>query len=274
LAKIQSESDAKLQQMLKDSGEIPTHLAIIMDGNGRWARKRGLPRVAGHKRGVETVRDIVKACAQIGIKFLTLYTFSTENWKRPKDEVSTLMRLLVRTLKNEADELHENDIRLTTIGDIKSLPAEVQAQLEESMEKTRNNKKMTLNLALSYSGRWELIETVKSIAEQVQKGYLNPSDINEKIIASQLTTKDIPDPDLLIRTSGEFRISNFLLWQIAYAEVFISNAYWPDFKRKDLYEAIISFQGRERRFGKVSEQIKKKNDKGRKNVSNLPKEIA
>ncbi|MFO7445945.1 MAG: isoprenyl transferase [Ignavibacteriaceae bacterium] len=274
MAKIQSESDAKLQKTLKDSGEIPVHIAIIMDGNGRWARKRGLPRVAGHKRGVDSVRDTVEACAQIGVKFLTLYTFSTENWKRPKDEVSTLMRLLLRSLKDETDDLHENGIKLTTIGDIKSLPEEVQKQLQEAKEKTKNNRRMTLNLALSYSGRWELIEAVKGIAEQVKKGYLDIPDINDQVLSAQLTTKDIPDPDLLIRTSGEFRVSNFLLWQIAYTEFFISEALWPDFRRKQLYEAIKNFQGRERRFGKVSEQIKKKNGKGLKNVSNLPKEIA
>jgi undecaprenyl diphosphate synthase len=274
LAKKQSESDAKLQKELKDSGEIPAHVAVIMDGNGRWARKRGLPRAAGHKIGVESVRDIVEACSQLGVKYLTLYTFSTENWKRPKDEVSTLMRILLRSLKNETDELHNNDVKLTTIGDISSLPEQVQVQLKEAMDKTRNNKKMTLNLALSYSGRWELIEAVKSIAEHLHKGKLKISDINEQLIAGQLTTKDMPDPDLLIRTSGEFRVSNFLLWQIAYTEFYISGSLWPDFRRKQLYEAIRNFQGRERRFGKVSEQLKKKNEKGLKNVSNLPKEIA
>jgi len=274
LAKKQSESDAKLQKELKDSGEIPVHIAIIMDGNGRWARKRGLPRAAGHKTGVESVRDIVEACSQLGVKYLTLYTFSTENWKRPKEEVSTLMRILLRSLKNETDELHNNDVKLTTIGDISSLPEQVQVQLEEAMEKTRYNKRMTLNLALSYSGRWEIIEAVRSIAENLQKGVLNISDINEQLIADQLTTKSMPDPDLLIRTSGEFRVSNFLLWQIAYTEFYISGSLWPDFRRKQLYEAIRNFQGRERRFGKVSEQLKKKNEKGLKNVSNLPKEIA
>jgi len=274
LAKKQSESDAKLQKELKDSGEIPVHIAIIMDGNGRWARKRGLPRAAGHKTGVESVRDIVEACSQLGVKYLTLYTFSTENWKRPKEEVSTLMRILLRSLKNETDELHNNDVKLTTIGDISSLPEQVQVQLEEAMEKTRYNKRMTLNLALSYSGRWEIIEAVRSIAENLQKGVLNISDINEQLIADQLTTKSMPDPDLLIRTSGEFRVSNFLLWQIAYTEFYISGSLWPDFRRKQLYEAVRNFQGRERRFGKVSEQLKKKNEKGLKNVSNLPKEIA
>jgi undecaprenyl diphosphate synthase len=274
LAKKQPESDAKLQKELKDSGEIPVHIAIIMDGNGRWARKRGLPRAAGHKIGVESVRDIVEACSQLGVKYLTLYTFSTENWKRPREEVSTLMRILLRSLKNETDELHKNDVKLTTIGDISSLPEQVQVQLKEAIHKTRDNKRMTLNLALSYSGRWELIEAVKSIAEKLKAGKLDVSDINEKLIASQLTTDNIPDPDLLIRTSGEFRVSNFLLWQIAYTEFYISGSLWPDFRRKQLYEAIRNFQGRERRFGKVSEQLKKKNEKGLKNAPNLPKEIA
>lgn len=273
MAKKQSESDVKLQESLKNSGEIPTHIAVIMDGNGRWARKRGLPRVAGHKRGVESVRDTVEACAQLGVKYLTLYTFSTENWKRPKDEVSTLMRLLVKSLKDETDELHQNDIRLTTIGDITSLPNEVQAELKDAIEKTKNNKRMTLNLALSYSGRWEILEAVKHIAVEASKGNLTPKDINEKLISGYLTTRDIPDPDLLIRTSGEFRVSNFLLWQIAYSEFYISDAFWPEFRRKNLYEAVKNFQSRERRFGKVSEQITK-NDKGLKNVPNPPKEIA
>jgi undecaprenyl diphosphate synthase len=258
LTKKRSPADEKIQEELKKSGEIPVHIAIIMDGNGRWARKRGLPRVAGHKRGVDSVRDTVEACAQLGVKYLTLYTFSTENWNRPKEEVSTLMRLLVRSLKDETDELHQNDIRLTTIGDTNALPDEVQKQLAEAKKKTMNNKRMTLNLALSYSGRWELLESFKSIAQKVQSGELDPKNITENCISESLTTKDIPDPDLLIRTSGEFRVSNFLLWQIAYTEFYISDAYWPEFRRKHLYQAINVFQSRERRFGLVSEQIKKK----------------
>jgi undecaprenyl diphosphate synthase len=272
LKKKQLETDEKLQAELKKSGEIPVHIAIIMDGNGRWARKRGLPRAAGHKRGVDTVRDITKACAQLGVKYLTLYTFSTENWKRPKDEVSTLMRLLLNTLRERVNELKENDIKLSTIGDLETLPGEVQRQLMEDMEKTKNNKRMTLNLALSYSGRWELLEAVKKIADEVAGGRIEKDDITEKCISDHLTTRNFPDPDLLIRTSGEFRVSNFLLWQIAYTEFFITDVYWPDFTRKHLYEAIKDFQKRERRFGKVSEQIKK-NEKGLKNVSNLSKEI-
>jgi undecaprenyl diphosphate synthase len=272
LAKRRSPADEKIQNDLKDAGEIPVHIAIIMDGNGRWARKRGLPRVAGHKKGVDSVRDTVEACAQLGVKHLTLYTFSTENWNRPKEEVSTLMRLLLRSLKDETDELHQNNIRLNAIGDIKSLPDEVQKQLLEAMEKTKNNKRMTLNLALSYSGRWEILLAFKSIATKVSKGELKPEEINENCISENLLTRDIPDPDLLIRTSGEFRVSNFLLWQIAYTEFYISDVYWPEFRRRHIYEAIKVFQQRERRFGLVSEQLKK-NNKGSKNVSNLPDEI-
>ena len=271
LNKKSSASDEKLKEALKASGEIPTHIAIIMDGNGRWAKKRGLPRVAGHKRGVDTVRDIVEACAEIGVKYLTLYTFSTENWKRPKDEVSTLMRLLLKSLRDRMNELNDNDIRLTTIGNTDSLPLEVQKQLYSDIRRTKNNKKMVLNLALSYSGRWELLEAIKKISNLSVKGEISPEDIDEKLISSFLTTKDIPDPDLVIRTSGEFRVSNFLLWQIAYSEFIITETLWPDFSKYNLYDAIEVFQKRERRFGKVSEQIKKnKKEKGPENVHSLP----
>lgn len=271
LGKKQPNSDKLLQKNLKESGEIPAHIAIIMDGNGRWAKQRGLPRASGHKRGVDTVRDIVEAAAEIGVKYLTLYTFSTENWNRPKDEVSTLMRLLLSSLKARLSELDKNDIKLTSVGDLSSLPVEVQKQLRTDIEKTRNNKRMTLNLALSYSGRWELIKAVKSISEQVAEGKLISEDIDEKIISDNLTTRDLPDPDLLIRTSGEFRVSNFLLWQIAYSEFVILDVLWPEFKREHLYNSINEFQKRERRFGKVSEQIQ--NSKGVKDVQNLPTEI-
>ncbi|MGQ9643389.1 MAG: isoprenyl transferase [Ignavibacterium sp.] len=275
MSKKKSASDEKLQQELKKSGEIPKHIAIIMDGNGRWAKKRGLPRVAGHKRGVDTVKDIVEACAEIGVKFLTLYTFSTENWKRPKDEVSTLMRLLLNSLKDRVDELCENDIRLTTIGDTDALPYEVQKQLKADIERTKNNKKMVLNLALSYSGRWEILEAVKKISRAVEKGDIKADEINEQLFSKFLTTKDLPDPDLVIRTSGEFRVSNFLLWQIAYSEFVITDIYWPDFNRHHLYESIRAFQKRERRFGKVSEQIKKEvNSKGVTNAEKLPSQIS
>jgi len=271
LGKKQPNPDKLLQKNLKESGEIPAHIAIIMDGNGRWAKQRGLPRASGHKRGVDTVRDIVEAAAEIGVKYLTLYTFSTENWNRPKDEVSTLMRLLLSSLKARLSELDKNDIKLTSVGDLSSLPVEVQKQLRTDIEKTRNNKRMTLNLALSYSGRWELVKAVKSISEQVAEGKLKSEDIDEKIISDNLTTRELPDPDLLIRTSGEFRVSNFLLWQIAYSEFVILDVLWPEFKREHLYNSIKEFQKRERRFGKVSEQIQ--NSKGVKDVQNLPTEI-
>lgn len=258
MASSPSSSDERTQIELKKSGEIPTHIAIIMDGNGRWAKKRGLPRAAGHTRGVESVRDIVKACSQLGVRHLTLYTFSTENWRRPRDEVSMLMRLLLKSLRDETDELNQNDIKITMIGDLNLMPKEVQKELKDASEKTKNNKKMVLNLALSYSGRAEVLLAIKSIINSVKISDLNPEDINESIFSEHLMTKNMPDPDLVIRTSGEFRVSNFLLWQIAYSEFYISNVLWPDFRRNDLYDAIISFQKRERRFGKVSEQIKEK----------------
>lgn len=253
-----SSSDEHTQIELKKSGQIPVHIAIIMDGNGRWAKRRGLPRAAGHSRGVESVRDIVKACSQLGVRFLTLYTFSTENWRRPKDEVSMLMRLLLKSLRDETDELNQNDIKITMIGDLESLPREVQKELRDACEKTKDNKKMVLNLALSYSGRVEILMAIKKIANSVARKKITPEEINESVFSWYLMTKDMPDPDLVIRTSGEFRVSNFLLWQIAYSEFYISEVLWPDFRRNDLYDAIKSFQKRERRFGKVSEQIKEK----------------
>jgi len=255
LARKKIQTDSIQKEELKKSGEIPTHIAIIMDGNGRWAKKRGLPRVAGHRKGVDTVRKIVEDCAEIGVKYLTLYTFSTENWNRPKEEVSTLMRLLLKSLKERLDELNRNDIKLTCIGNIESLPDVVQKQLFEDIERTKNNKRMTLNLALSYSGRWEMLEAVRKISQKVSDGKLVADNIDEKTISDNLTTKNLPDPDLIIRTSGEFRVSNFLLWQIAYSEFVILDVYWPDFSKKHLYEAIKQYQKRERRFGKVSEQI-------------------
>lgn len=254
-------SDIKSIEQLKKKGNIPSHIAIIMDGNGRWAKKRGLPRAAGHKKGVETVRDMVQACSELGVKYLTLYTFSTENWKRPQEEVTTLMRLIVKSLKNETDDLNANNVKLTTIGDTSSLPKIVQQELQQAVLKTGKNTKLTLNLALSYSSRWELINAVKNISKQVKENKLSVSEINEEVIASNLETNGMPDPDLLIRSGGEFRISNFLLWQLAYAELYISNLYWPDFKTKNLIDAISDYQNRERRFGQVSEQISKNNNK-------------
>jgi len=251
-----SADDKRIQDYLRMSGAIPEHIAIIMDGNGRWAKQRGLPRIAGHREGVNSVRDVVEACGQLGVKCLTLYAFSTENWRRPQEEVSTLMRLLVKALRDETDKLHENNVRLTAIGDIKSLPQIVQHELREAIEKTSHNTGLNLNLALSYSGRWDIVEGVKKIVSDVVKGNISPEDINETVISKYLATRDVADPDLLIRTSGEFRVSNFLLYQIAYTEIYISKVYWPDFRRKDLYEAIRDFQKRERRFGLVSEQVK------------------
>lgn len=236
-------------------GNIPRHIAIIMDGNGRWAKKRGLPRAAGHKTGVSSVKEIVESCARLGVEYLTLYTFSTENWKRPKDEVSTLMRLMVKSLQTETDALHSNNIKLNTIGDKNQLPDIVRKELEDAVEKTKNNSKMTLNLALSYSGRWELIEAFKHISKQCIEGDISPEDINEELISGHLTTAGMPDPDLVIRSGGEYRISNFLLWQIAYSEIYVSDVLWPEFRTPQLLDAISNFQKRERRFGLVSEQI-------------------
>jgi undecaprenyl diphosphate synthase len=252
----QSADDRNLQQELKSRGSVPEHVAIIMDGNGRWAKQRSLPRVAGHREGVSSVRDIVEACGQLGVKCLTLYAFSTENWKRPEQEVSTLMRLLVKALRDETDKLHENNVRLTAIGDLESLPSVVQHEIYDAFQKTKQNTGLNLNLALSYSGRWEITEAMKKIAADVLTGKISVDDINESFISSYLSTSSMPDPDLLIRTSGEFRLSNFLLYQLAYTEIYISKVFWPDFRRKHLYEAIADFQKRERRFGLVSEQVK------------------
>ena len=249
--------DKKQQDVLKNSGEIPQHIAIIMDGNGRWAKRRGLPRIAGHNEGVESVRDTVEACGQLGVKYLTLYAFSTENWKRPEEEVSLLMRLLLRALKDETDRLHTNNVRIQAIGDIGKLPQEVQNELFDDIAKTKNNTGLTLILALSYSGRWDLTEAVKRIASEVKQNSLSIEQIDEKLVGSYLSTGNVPDPDLLVRTSGEFRISNFLLWQLAYTEISITTKLWPGFRRDELYEAIRSYQKRERRFGMVSEQVKK-----------------
>jgi undecaprenyl diphosphate synthase len=247
--------DKKNQEQLIAEGLIPNHIAIIMDGNGRWAKRRGLPRIAGHNEGVNSVRDIVEACAQIGVKFLTLYTFSTENWKRPQDEVSMLMRLLVKALKDERDRLHQNEVRLKVIGEFKAFPSDVANELLDAVEVMKENSGLTLVLALSYSGRWDICNAIKKMYDDIRSGALKKETINDALISSYLTTKDIPDPDLLIRTSGELRLSNFLLWQSAYSEIYIANEFWPAFRRKHLYEAVKDFQKRERRFGMVSEQL-------------------
>ncbi|GJQ61952.1 MAG: isoprenyl transferase [Melioribacteraceae bacterium] len=272
-SRLTEKDKLKINEFLDYGGDIPNHVAMIMDGNGRWAKKRGLPRVEGHRRGVETVREIVETCALLGVKYLTIYTFSTENWKRPKDEVSTLMRLIVRSLQSETNELHSNNVRLTTIGDTSMLPDIVRKELCTAMEKTANNTKLTLNLALSYSGRWEILEAVKGISEKVKNGELDIEQIDEKLFSGYLSTSEIPDPDLLIRSGGEYRISNFLLWQIAYSELYVTNVLWPEFRYKDMLLAIEDFQGRERRFGLVSEQLQNKRKKIQ-NVKKLSNQIA
>jgi undecaprenyl diphosphate synthase len=227
-----------------------------MDGNGRWAKKRGMPRIAGHAEGVESVRDTVEACGQLGVGFLTLYAFSTENWKRPKEEVSLLMRLLLKALKDETDRLHNNNVRLQAIGDISALPSEVEQELCDDIEKTRDNTGLTLTLALSYSGRWDLTQAIRAMVRDAAAGKLAEAEVNEAFIGQRLSTSGMPDPDLMIRTSGEFRISNFLLWELAYSEIYITEKYWPGFRREELYAAIRDYQKRERRFGMVSEQLK------------------
>jgi undecaprenyl diphosphate synthase len=228
---------------------IPTHIAIIMDGNGRWAKQRGLPRVEGHRNGVESVRATVRACGELGVKYLTLYAFSVENWNRPKDEVDTLMKYLARFLKNEIGELNKNNVRLEAVGQIYRLPEFVQEQLAKTKAALAKNTGLTLILALSYGGRTELIEAARSIAQQVKAGKLDPAEINEQVIAQNLYTHAYPDPDLLIRTSGELRVSNFLLWQISYAEFVVTPTLWPDFRRPQLYEALEEYTRRHRRFG-------------------------
>ncbi len=235
---------------------LPKHIAIIMDGNGRWAKEKGKLRVFGHQNGVKAVRDTVESAAEIGIKHLTLYAFSTENWNRPKFEVNALMELLVSTINKETKTLMENNIRLNAIGDLEQLPSSCLRELKEAIEKTKDNTRMTLHLALSYSSKWEITSAIKKIAEEVKLGTLNTSDITDNTLDNYLTTAGIPDPELLIRTSGEHRISNFLLWQIAYAEFYFTDKLWPDFRKEDLYDAIIDYQSRERRFGKTSEQVK------------------
>jgi undecaprenyl diphosphate synthase len=242
-----------MNRIKKDN--VPQHIAIIMDGNGRWAKQQGEDRIFGHHEGVNSVREIVEAAAEVGVKYLTLYAFSTENWNRPKDEVDALMELLVATISMETPRLNKNGVKLEAIGNLKSLPENCYKELQESIEITRNNTTLTLVLALSYSSKWEITNAVKQIAEQVKTGQLDPKHITEDSISSFLCTTKYPDPELMIRTSGEHRISNFLLWQLAYAEFYFTDKLWPDFRKEDFFEAIISYQSRERRFGKTSEQI-------------------
>ncbi len=238
-----------------DLEKIPTHIAITMDGNGRWAKKRGALRVFGHKNAIKAVRETTETSARLGVKYLTLYAFSTENWNRPKLEVTALMELLISTIRKEVPTLMKNNIRLITIGETASLPKRCQLELEQAMEETKSNDGMVLNLALSYSGKWDITRAVKKIASDIEQKELIASEITESLIKSYLSTSEMPDPELLIRTSGELRISNFLLWQIAYAELYFTDVLWPDFRKEDLYEAIRDFQRRERRFGKTSEQL-------------------
>ncbi len=245
----------KLHKKLMDSGKLPPHIAIIMDGNGRWAKKRGLPRVAGHREGVNSVREIVEVCGELGIDYLTLYTFSTENWRRPREEISALMQLLITTLKKEINELNKNNVKLMIIGNMDKLPADARDEILVGIEKTKHNSGLKLILALNYGGREEIIEAVRTIAEKIKNKKLKPEQITESIIEKNLYTSHIPDPDFLIRTSGELRISNFLLWQLAYTEIYVTKILWPAFRRKHLYDALWDYISRERRFGKVSEQI-------------------
>ncbi|WP_345222621.1 isoprenyl transferase [Hymenobacter koreensis] len=238
-----------------DQTRLPTHVAVIMDGNGRWAKQRGGMRIFGHQSAITAVRDTVEAAAELGIGYLTLYAFSTENWGRPKHEVMALMQLLVHTIRQETPTLLKNSVRLQAIGDTSQLPAACQRELAEAMELTAAGNRMTLVLALSYSGRWDLAQAARQLAQEVSEGKLQPQEVTEEAVASRLATAGIPDPELLIRTSGEQRISNFLLWQLAYTELYITDLLWPDFRRQHFYEAILAYQRRERRFGKTSEQL-------------------
>ncbi|RMF56306.1 MAG: isoprenyl transferase [Calditrichaeota bacterium] len=248
--------EEELKQQITSRGNLPTHIAIIMDGNGRWARRQQLPRVAGHREGINSVREVVRACGELDIKYLTLYTFSTENWNRPRGEVSALMRLLLKTVRSEVEELDKNNVRLATIGNLEDLPMPARRGMERAMERLRHNTGLTLVLALSYSSRREITHAVRRIAKKVDRGELGADDIDERVISQHLYTAGIPDPDLLIRTSGELRVSNFLLWQLAYTEIYVTEVFWPDFRRKEFYQAIDAYQRRERRFGMVSEQLK------------------
>jgi undecaprenyl diphosphate synthase len=238
-----------------DFSRLPQHVAVIMDGNGRWAKEHGKPRIWGHRNGVKAVREITEAAAELGISYLTLYAFSTENWNRPAMEVNALMDILVSTIRDEMETMNKNNIRLGVIGDVEKLPPRTKKALLEGIERTRNNTRMTLTLALNYSSRWEITEAMKKATLLASEGKLDPKEINESSVSSFLATSHMPDPELMIRTSGEHRISNFLLWQIAYTELYFSDVYWPDFEREDFFNAILDYQQRERRFGKISEQL-------------------
>ena len=247
--------DQLMQQIDRD--RLPQHIAIIMDGNGRWAKERGKQRLFGHQSAIQSVREVSEASAEIGVPYLTLYAFSTENWNRPFAEVTGLMSLLATTIRNEVSTMNKNSIKLNAIGDLKSLPKANYDQLMKAIDDTSHNTRMTLTLALSYSGRWDLLQATRRMAQDVADGKMQASDINDATISSYLSTAGMPDPELLIRTSGEERISNFLLWELAYSELYFTPKYWPDFRKADLYEAILNYQHRERRFGKTSEQVTK-----------------
>jgi undecaprenyl diphosphate synthase len=240
-----------------DASKLPSHVAIIMDGNGRWAKQHNQPRVFGHRNGVRSVREVAEAGAELGISYLTLYAFSTENWARPKIEVDTLMTLLVETLSREIKTLNKNNIRLDAIGNLTSLPEPTYRALMEGIEATSKNERMTLVLALNYSGKWDILQAARQVAELVRDNKINPGDISEVLFQDHLATRGIPDPELLIRTSGEYRISNFLLWQLAYSELYFTQVFWPDFRKEHFYQALLDYQRRERRFGKISEQFAK-----------------
>lgn len=240
-----------------DLSNVPKHIAIIMDGNGRWAKQQGHDRLFGHSSGVDSVREVVSACKKIGIQYLTLYAFSVENWNRPKEEVDGLMELMVHTIVGELPELMEGEIRINCIGDINGLPENARIQMIHAMETTKNNKGLNLVLALNYSSRWEITNAVKEIAKEISLGKISTKDISEELISKHLTTSGLPDPDLVIRTSGEYRLSNFLLWQSSYSEFYFTEVLWPDFKENELYKAVAAYQCRERRYGKISDQVKK-----------------
>ena len=244
-----------MEDSIIDKNNIPKHIAIIMDGNGRWAKVHSLPRIAGHKEGIISVRAITKICGDIGVKHLSLYTFSSENWRRPKNEVKALMRLLLLTIRREIKDLNKNNVRLTTIGNMGNLPDDARKGMEEGLKITENNSGLNLILALSYGGRQEILKMVQSIARKALNGEIEPEKISEDNIVNELDTAKIPDPELLIRTGGELRISNFLLWQIAYSEIYVTDIYWPEFREKELLDAVADFQARERRFGHISEQL-------------------
>ena len=245
------EADLEIKKWI-DTAHLPQHIAIIMDGNGRWAKQQlGKSRIFGHRQGVKAVRKVTEACGELGISYLTLYVFSTENWERPATEISALMQLLARTIRVESKQLHANNVRLNAIGDLRKLPSACYDELMRSMELTKNNDGLTLTLALSYSSRWEIADAMRRIAQKVQSGIIKPEEVNEKLIDQHLATANMPDPELLIRTSGELRVSNYLLWQIAYSELYFTDTYWPDFDEEELLKALHDYQQRDRRFGRV-----------------------